>query len=556
MTNHTHPASNAAIADLLYPHVTKTPDDFEQQYPPRHLPEGAFVTRFAPSPTGFVHIGGIYASLISRTLAEQSGGVFFLRIEDTDQKREIKGGSAKIIETLHAFGVPPMEGAVAVNNEEGVYGPYTQSHRTEIYHAYAKWLVAHDLAYPCFCTEEELAAIAAEQEKRQIKKGYYGEWAKSRHLSVAEITANLAAKKPWVLRVKAQAESKPLHVKDLVRGELELESNSLDMVLIKSNGIPTYHFAHVVDDHLMRTTHVTRGEEWLSSLPLHLQLFQMFGFRAPKFMHFSHIGKKEGDSVRKLSKRHDPEAAMSYYTEQGYPPAAILEYLMSLANPNFLDWRRNNPRLPLIDFKFDPKKLGKSIAIFDQPKLDFISRDIIARLPATEVYAHLMTWAAQFDTAFHSLLTTHKEYATRILNIEREKQQPRKDFATWHDFKDKIAYFFEELLPDGQLHFTFPAELTPDDAKAFLTLVQQQYRPELTKDEWLALMRDLAEQVGFAPDLKIYKTDPTKYKGQFGQIIGALRVALTGHTNTPDLYEIMQVMGIERVMRRLSLVIA
>jgi glutamyl-tRNA synthetase len=546
--------TSQALADLLYPNVTKTRDDLEAQYPERNLPEGAMVTRFAPSPTGFVHLGGIYASLISKKLAVQSQGVFYLRIEDTDQKREIEGGRDGIITTMHTFGVSPMEGYVNPGQEKGAYGPYIQSQRKEIYDVFAKWLVAHDFAYPCFCSEEELASIAADQEKRGIKKkGYYGEWAKHRSLSVDEVQQQLAAGQKFVLRIKSPEQGSTFTFTDIIKGKVEFEANTVDMVLIKSNGIPTYHFAHVVDDHLMRTTHVTRGEEWFPSVPLHTQLFRMFEFPTPKYLHFSHIGKKEGESVRKLSKRHDPEAAMDFYAQQGYPADSVIEYLLNLANSTFSDWRRQNPTTAHTQFVLDPRKIGKSIAIFDVMKLNDMSKNVVARMNKDEVYQYALRWAEQYDPDLAKLLSAQKEYTLAVLNIEREQVQPRKDIINWSDVRRSIWYFFDELFAQPEpVYPALPEQVRAEDARKLLEFFAVNYEPLEDKETWSEKCRAISEQLGFARDLKSYKENPNAFKGHVGQLMFALRIALTKNINTPDLYQVMQVMGKERVGVRLE----
>ncbi|MEX0895853.1 MAG: glutamate--tRNA ligase [Patescibacteria group bacterium] len=541
------------LAELLYPDTTETPADLEAKYPPRDLPESAIVTRFAPSPTGYVHIGGIYASLISKLLAEQSDGVFFLRIEDTDQARKVAGGTEAIIAALQNFQVAPTEGFVSAEKQQGDYGPYLQSERIKIYAVFAKWMVAHGLAYPCFCSREELEQNVQEQEAAGLlKKGYYGKWAKHRDLSLDEIKQQLAQGNEFVLRIRAPQESRKIRIKDLVRGKLEFENNVFDMVLIKSNGLPTYHFAHVIDDHLMRTTHISRGEEWLSSLPLHLQLFEMLEIPQPTYMHFSHIGKKEGDSVRKLSKRQDPEATVGSYVEQGYYPVAVLEYLLNLANSNFSDWRRNNPDKPYTEFLFDPRKIGKTIALFDLKKLEHISRDVVSKLKAEDVYQAVLAWARQFSPAFATYLETYPEYSVGIFNIERNQPQPRKDIVTWSDVPELFGYFYDELFAksDGTAAYE-KLIVSPEDAIVALRKSIDTYDPADSQEAWFEKHQLVAEQLGYARDLKSFKAEPDSFKGHIGHVMAAFRVALTHQLNTPDLHQLMQVMGRERVVERL-----
>lgn len=549
------PTESQQLAELLYPDVKQTREDIEAKYPPRQLPEGAMVTRFAPSPTGFVHIGGIYASLISKTLAEQSKGIFYLRIEDTDQRREIVGGASEIIRALQDFQLPPMEGYVAENKEFGDYVPYLQSRRADIYAVFAKWLVAHGFAYPCFCSEEELAAQAAEQKAQNLqKKGYYGKWAKHRDMAVADVEKALQVGQKFILRVRAPETPGKARFKDLVRGKVEVEANATDMVLIKSNGLPTYHFAHVVDDYLMGTTHVTRGEEWLSTAPLHIQLFEMFGIKVPTYVHFSHIGKIEDGKVRKLSKRKDPEAAVSMYTEKGYPAVAVLEYLLNLANSGFSDWRRTNPTLSYKEFPFDARKIGKSIAIFDQKKLDDIGRDVVAKMSEQEIFEYVVTWAEKFAPDFAKLLKKDPEYSKKIFAIERYQDRPRKDIWNWSSVPTLTWYFFDELFP-GQKTFELSPKVDLQTAKAVLQYFIDSYNPADTKEVWTENSRALAEKLGYARDIKSFKQNPENFKGHVGDVMSVLRLALTRESNTPDLYQVMQVLGKDRVITRLQAVL-
>jgi len=545
------------LSSLLFPEVTEVPTDLDIRYPSRNLPQSAAVTRFAPSPTGFVHIGGIYASLISKMIATQSDGVFFLRIEDTDQRREVAGGTAEIITAMKNFGVEPTEGYVAVDVQEGAYQPYIQSQRTAIYAVYGKWLVEQGCAYPCFCSEEELAEIAKKQESVGLmKKGYYGEWAKHRDFTLDQIKTELKMGKKFVLRVRAPQQSHPIHYTDLVRGEGGMESNTIDMVLIKSNSVPTYHFAHVVDDHLMRTTHVTRGQEWMPSLPLHVQLFEMFEMAVPIYIHFSHIGKKEGGSVRKLSKRKDPEAAVSLYTEKGYHPVAVLEYLLNLANSGFSEWRKQYPDKEYLEFPFEAKKIGKNIALFDQKKLDDISRDIIAKMSTKQVFEAVTTWAKKYNLEFAARIASNSGYALQILGIERDQERPRKDIVAWSDLPNSISYFYDDLFhQENTDRLILPAEVSPEDAVKLLRSFIENYSESDDKERWVENSRTISERLGFARELKAFKEDPTKYKGHVGHLMAVLRFALTHLLNAPDLYQVMKVMGKQRVIDRLTFAI-
>jgi len=542
------------LADLLFPDTEKAPEYYELLYPKRNLPEGAKVTRFAPSPTGYVHMGSLYASLVSERLAHQSNGVFFLRVEDTDKKREVEGGVANIVRSLSRFGINFDEGMTDVDREKGSYGPYKQSERVEIYKVFAKRLVEKGLAYPCFCTEEELDEIRARQEEQKLTPGYYGEYAVHRNFTVDQVREELKKGKPFVLRVKAPYNPEDRFVfKDLIKGEVEMPVNYQDMVLLKSDGLPTYHFAHVVDDHLMRTTHVVRGDEWLSSAPLHVQLFEMFGWEKPHFAHISPIMKMEGSSKRKLSKRKDPEADVSFYHEQGYPSIAVIEYLVNLINSGFEEWRRDNPDEPNTNFKVELEKMSVSGAMFDIMKLTDISKDIIARMTADEVYNYSLEWAGEYDTELAKLLSRDESYAKRIFSIDRGGDKPRKDYAKWSDIKTYIFYFFDELFSeDVKQGYNFAENITMDEAKKLVSEYARIYNPNDTKEEWFERVKEFCEAMGYSKDVKGFKKNPGSYKGHVGDVTGVIRVAVTNRRNTPDLYEIMQVLGEKTVQERFS----
>ncbi len=543
------------LAQLLFPHVTQTPDDWYAKYPPRKLPEGALVTRYAPSPTGFVHIGSIYASLISRRVAHQSGGVFFLRIEDTDKKREKDGSIEEIVRNLINFDLRPDEGVVSVDPEieAGDYAPYTQSERVAIYETFAKFLIAKGLAYPAFDSEDELDDLRKNQEAQKVKPGYYGEFARWREASVEQVKARLDAGERPVIRVRAPYPTDArVRFHDKVKGDLDMPANDQDTVLLKSNSLPTYHFAHVVDDTLMRVNMVIRGDEWLPSAPLHLQLFDYIEQPAPMFAHISPIAKMDGTSKRKLSKRKDPEASMMYYYEAGYPVQAVEEYLLNLANSDFQDWRKANPTAPNSEFRVRLEEMGKSSPLFDIVKLNDISKDVVATYTAEQVYAYALTWAKQYHPKLAQVLETQRDYALRVFNVERTTPAPRKDIVNWSDVERALGFFFDELFYDHVSAHGYPM---PSVGKEAITTVINYCRTfdlSTPKETWLANMREFAEQNGFARDAKTYKQDPTRYKGHFGDMMMVLRVALTGKTNTPDLYEIMQTMGQARVEQRLS----
>ena len=537
------------LAQLLFPGVTRTPAQVEALYPPRPLPQGAKVTRMAPSPTGFMHLGNLYGALVDERLAHQSGGVFYLRIEDTDKKREVPGGVATILQAFADFHLPFDEG-VTKDGETGAYGPYYQSRRAEIYHVFVKWLVEQGMAYPCFCTEEELAAIRAQQEERQDNFGYYGQYAKWRDRPLEEIEERLQRGESYVVRFRSTGsiENKIRHT-DLVKGEMELTENDQDVVLLKSDGIPTYHFAHVVDDHLMGTTHVVRGEEWLATLPIHLQLFAALGWKRPKYVHTAQLMKLDAGKKRKLSKRKDPELALDFYYRQGYPAEAVLEYLMTLLNSNFEEWRRANPEASRDEFAFSTKKMSSSGALFDLDKLIDVSKNWIARQSAEEVYRQVSAWAAGCDEQLCSLLQRDPGYATRIFAIGRGGKKPRKDIARWGEVRAYLDFFFDELFqPD---YTAMPAAVSRGDAAAILR--EWAALPEREGDEeWFDTVKALAARHGYAPETKLYKQNPAGYKGHVGDVSMVLRVAVCGRASAPDLQASMAIIGKERVADRLE----
>ena len=543
---------NEKLADLLFPNTERAPEYYELLYPKRNLPEGAKVTRFAPSPTGFVHMGSLYASLVSERLAHQSNGVFFLRVEDTDKKREVEGGVGNIVRALSSFGINFDEGVTDVDDEKGGYGPYKQSERMGLYKVFAKQLVERGLAYPCFCTEEELGSIRAHQEENKLNIGYYGEFAVHRSFTLEQVKEELSKGKPFVLRVKAPQKPDSRFVfKDLVKGEVEMPENDTDMVLVKSDGLPTYHFAHVVDDHLMRTTHVIRGDEWLPSAPLHVQLFEMFEWEKPEFAHISPVMKIEGSSKRKLSKRKDPEADVSFYHEQGYPDASVIDYLVNLINSNFEDWRRENPTEPNTNFKIELERMSVSGAMFDIVKLTDMSKDIIALMSAEEVYNSCLKWAQEYDPELAGLLSRDEKYAKSIFSIDRNCEKPRKDYAKWLDVKSFIFYFFDELFDrDAAAGYNFPEGMSMEEAERLISEYAKIYVHTDDKDMWFARVKEFCEAMGYSKDVKTFKKNPGVYKGHVGDVTGAIRVAVTNRRNTPDLYEIMQVIGKEKVLER------
>ena len=536
-----------ALAALLFPDVTTTCEELEEKYPPRNVPEGAVITRMAPSPTGFVHLGNLVQGLTSERMAHQSGGVLFLRVEDTDAKREIPGAVEVLIESLKHYNIHFDEGAT-IDGDNGSYGPYRQRQRAGIYHVYAKKLVEEGKAYPCFCTEEELAAMREKQEANKETTGYYGAYAIWRDRPMEDIQAQLAAGRPWVLRFRSTGDvSRQFKFNDLVKGELTVTENNIDQVLLKSDGIPTYHFAHAVDDHLMRTTHVVRGDEWLSSLPFHIQLFQALGFKLPKYVHIGPLMKMDGNSKRKLSKRKDPELALTYYKSEGFPVQAVYEYIMTLLNSNYEDWRRANPTAPATDFKFSPKKLNPAGNLFDYAKLCDVSKNEIAKMDAQQVYTLLVEWAQEFDPDFAQKLTADPDFAVRILAIGRGGKKPRKDMATWADAKPYMGFFYDEYLEAPVFEEKFEKAVIRSALEKFLE--RFDFQDDATV--WFDKVKEITQELGFTTDMKAYKQNPDAFPGTVADVSTFLRLAVTGKTNSPDLYTVMQILGYERTVARI-----
>lgn len=541
------------LADLLFPDVDKDTEYYENLYPARVLPEGAIVTRFAPSPTGFVHFGGLFPVLVCERLAHQSGGIFYLRIEDTDSKREVEGAEKDIIKAFETFGVKFDESVIHGGN----YGPYRQSDRRDIYRCYAKKLVAEGKAYPCFCTAEELSALREKQEAAKVIPGYYGEYVKCRDLDYEQVKANIDAGKPFVLRFKSFGDSNnKIKFTDLVKGAIEVTENDIDHVLLKSDGMPTYHLAHVVDDHLMHTTHVIRGEEWLSSLPYHIQLFNAFGFRLPKYLHISQLmrlAEVEEDGIikqvkKKLSKR-DKGAGLTSYFGDGYAPECVTEYVLTLLNSNFEEWRKANPTAPLQEFKFAIKKMSASGSLFDLKKLEDVSKNVLSRFSADEIYERLVIWTAEYDKDFNALLCDKPDYAKRILAIGRGGNKPRKDFALYSEVKGYMGFFYDEYF---EIKDSIPESFKKEDIKRAIELFIASYDAADDQTTWFAKIKDVASAIGYSPDIKAYKANPEQFGGHVGDVSMFLRVAVTGKTNSPDMYEVMSILGKERVVARLE----
>ena len=541
-----------ALADLLFPDVTATPEELEARFPQRNLPEGAVVTRMAPSPTGFVHLGNLVQGMISERMAHRSGGVLFLRVEDTDAKREVPGAVEVLIESLKHYNIHFDEGAT-IDGDNGIYGPYRQRQRADIYHVYAKKLVSEGKAYPCFCTEEELTAMREKQEANKETTGYYGPYAIWRDRSMEEIQAQLAAGNPWVLRFRSTGSIEhQFKFDDLVKGKLTITENNVDHVLLKSDGIPTYHFAHAVDDHLMRTTHVVRGDEWLSTLPFHIQLFQALGFKLPKYVHIGPLMKMDGNSKRKLSKRKDPELALTYYKAEGFSTQAMREYLMTVLNSNFEDWRRANPDADIDTFPFSPKKLNPAGSLFDYAKLIDVSKNVISRMSAEEVYTQLIEWAKEFQPDFAEKLEATPAYAKAILAIGRGGKKPRKDLATWKDAKDYMGFFYDEYLEKPVFDEKFSKAVIADVLNRFL----ESFDMADDSTVWFNKVKAITEAIGFTTDMKAYKLDPAAYPGTVADVSTFLRLAVTGKTNSPDLYTVMQLLGKERTESRIRSALA
>ena len=537
------------LANLIFPDA-KDYTYYEEKYVARSLPEGAVVTRFAPSPTGFVHIGGIYQSLIARLMTKDQG-VFFVRIEDTDQKREVEGGTKQIIDALYDFDLAPNEYVDENDVDHGEYGPYKQSLRKEIYHSYAKKLLEEGNAYPCFCSPEDLDAIRNDQEKAKERTGYYGKWTKCRNMPVDMAIERIKNGDPYIIRFKSPGNpDKKIKHKDVIKGAVDFPENDQDIVIIKSDGLPTYHFAHAVDDHLMQTNLVIRGDEWLASVPLHLQLFYVLGFKSPKYAHIAPMMKVDGEGKRKLSKRKDPESAVGYYKEEGIPKQSVLEYLMNIANSNFEIWRKQNQDKSMYDFDFDIKKMGVSGALFDMVKMLDVSKNVISRYTAEEVYDASLVWAKEYDEELTAMLAD-KEYALKVLGIERGNQKPRKDIAKWSDVKNTIYYMYSDKF-DKNGEFEYQKITDKDEIDNIVkTYFEKYYNPADDKQAWFDKMKDLAEEMGYCREVKEYKANPDAYKGHVGDISTVIRVKLTSRCNTPDLYEIMQVLGLDEIKNRI-----
>ena len=543
---------NKELANLIFPDV-KDYTYYEEKYPKRNLPEGAQVVRYAPSPTGFVHIGGLYQSLIAKKIAKQTGGVFIVRIEDTDQKREVENGANQILQALKDYDVSPDETVLDDGTDLGNYGPYVQSKRKDIYQSYAKKLIEDGKAYPCFCSQEDLDEIRSNQEKAKERTGYYGKWTKCRNMPTDLAIEKIKNGESYIIRMKSPGNpDKKIKHKDVIKGNIDFPENDQDIVIIKSDGLPTYHFAHAIDDHLMGTTLVTRGDEWIASVPLHLQLFYILGFKAPKYAHTAAMMKQDGDSKRKLSKRKDPESAVSYYKEEGIPKEAVLEYLMNIANSNFEAWRKQNPDKSMYDFDFDIRKMGVSGALFDMTKMLDVSKNVISKYNAKKIYDESYNWAKEYDEELKEMLD-QKEYSLKVLGIERGNVKPRKDIAKWSDIKNIIYYMYDNKFLENEINYEFQKITNKQEIQKLVkTYFEKYYNKFDDKQTWFNKMKDLAEEYGYAREVKEYKLEPEKYLGHVGDVSTVIRVVITGRCNTPDLYEILQVLGDDSINKRVN----
>ena len=547
------------LAELLFPHIDKTPDDYEAMFPKRDLPEGAMVTRLGPSPTGFIHLGNLYGAFVDERLAHQSGGTFYLRIEDTDDKRYVEGAVETIITSLKFFDINFDEGAL-LDGETGNYGPYYQSQRGEIYQCFVKELVKKGLAYPCFLTEDELAAIRQTQEAAKETTGIYGKYAEaSRNLSLEEIEANIKAGKPYVVRLKSSGnhdlpseEIRHIKVEDAIRGTLSMPENNQDVIILKATGIPTYHFAHVIDDYFMRTTHVIRGEEWLMSLPIHVELFEKLGFEMPVYCHTAQLMKLHNGNKRKLSKRKDPELSLDYYRQEGYHPQAVKEYLLTILNSNFEEWRIDNPDAPIDDFKFTTEKMSSGGALFDLNKLNDVSKDVLVKIPAAELCSFMTEWAREFRPEILPLFEGSEEYITKILDLGRSGNKPRKDLVYGRQIFEFISYFFDDYF---RIEDTIPENVSDEDAAEILRRYLESYDHSDDQSQWFDKIREIGTEMGYAAKPKDFKKNPDQYKGHVGHVSTVIRIAVTGRSQSPDIWEIQQILGEKRTRERIGALI-
>ena len=550
--------TNKELANIIFPDVTLTLEDLEKRYPPRNLPIGAEVTRFAPSPTGFLHTGSLFTSMICRKVASQSNGIFFVRLEDTDTKREIEGSGTQLLEQLKVFNITPDEGYLG-DYQKGDYGPYVQSERADIYRIAIKHLLEIGRAYPCFCTPEELNEIRAKQEAAKLVPGYYGQFAKSRFLTNDEKAERVNAGEPFVIRFKSNGNHiRKIKVSDLVHGVFEIAENDQDIVIYKSDGLPTYHFAHVVDDHFMRTTTVIRGEEWIASLPIHLDLFQAMEWPAPLYAHLPVIMKlDENGNKRKLSKRLDSEAAVSFFLQDGYPTEAIIMYLMTIANSNFEEWIFQNRFVNMQDFVFSFTKMSLDGALFDIGKLNFFAKEILAKKNKDEIFEMVVSYATKYQPKLLEVVNRNHSYFKEIMNIEREKENPRKDYEKFGNLLESISFFYDDFYEDlFKEKLPFSDKLAPSLIKDVLDSIKANLSLEQDEQSWFGQLKQIGETLGFAPNGKLYKNNPEQYVGSVADIAEILRITLTGKKNSPNLFYVMKVLGKNRCDKRIERVIS
>ena len=536
------------LANLLFKEELKSPEEYEEIYPTRDLNKKASVTRLGPSPTGFIHVGNLYGALVDKLEAKKNNGVMFLRIEDTDRTRYVEGAEELIINSLKHFEIEFDEGVTLIG-DFGDYGPYRQSERVSIYHTFAKKLVENGRAYPSFESEKEIEEIRNRQIELSIETGIYGEWARHRELSLEEVDERLAGGEDYVLRLKSEGNKEnSVKIVDAIRGELIFPENFQDIVLLKSDGVPTYHFAHVVDDHLMRTTHVIRGEEWLSTLAVHLELFKALGWRPPTYCHTAHLMKMDGDKKRKLSKRLDPELSLEYYMELGCFPEAMLEYLMTLINSDFEEWRRNNPDKSIYDFPFTLKKMGKSGALFDLKKLEDVSKDTLSRLSDQRIYDFLLEWARAYEPEFAKLMEDDENFI-KLIGIGRNRKKPRKDLAYARQIFEYMNFYFDDYY---KVYDRLPENVNKEDAVKFLEEYLKTYESSSDNNEWFDKVKAISEPMGFATNMKEYKENPDKFKGSVSDLCNVIRLTMNGRLESADLCDIGKVMGDERVRDRIE----
>ncbi len=542
------------VAELIFPDITETVDDLEKRYPPRKLPEGAMVTRFAPSPTGFLHTGSLFTTLLDYRLARQSQGVFMVRLEDTDQKREIEGSGELLINELAKFNIVPDEGYLGVK-ELGIYGPYKQSQRAPIYNVCIKEFIKQGKAYPCFCTPEELKTLREEQERNKIRPGYYGYFAKYRSLSAQEAYDKIKSGMPYIIRFRSTGTFlNKLPVHDEIRGDLELSENDLDIVIQKGDGLPTYHFAHLVDDHFMRVTHVIRGEEWLPSLPIHVDLFKSMGWELPKYAHVPSIMKIDNGNRRKLSKRKDAEAAVSFFLDNGYPKEALLEYLFTVANSNYEEWRNANKEAPFDSFNITFEKISKDGALFDLEKIKYLCREYIASLTATDFANRVEVWTKMYDEEMYQRIQSNKDFFVSILGIERGGDKPRKDYEKYSDVKELTSFFYDSdfmALKVEEMPFN-TEKFSKDLIKQVLSAYKARLNLDISEEEWFNEVKKLSVDFRFADNVKEWKKNKDAYPGHVGDIAEMIRIAITGRRQSPNLYSVLKVIGIDSVKARID----